>query len=254
MNDMIHEQSGPLGYFEHFFREARIPSKGILIAYFVVFLITPLYGLPESQGQVRFLSGSIVAILATVQVLALITLMIFNRRHEHAQLKVTGKYIFLTILIIFILFALSFTVTIFFGNVPSWALRGMTSVAMTFPLLLVVSVLVQSIIFMGRTNRIPRLPIFLAFVMIFLLIYTFGTFYFINGLIARANGVPLNFADSLYASGLAFTSLGFIDAFPVGFGKVLAIFESISGYITIALITTIFLQTTLGMRNSEKDA
>jgi len=251
MNDTIHEQTGPLGYFEHFFTEAHIPSRIILIAYFVVFLITPLYGLPESKEQVRFISGTIVAVLATVQVLALIVLAIFNRIHEHSPLKATGRYIFLTILIILLLFMFSFTVTLFIGNVPFWALRVTTSIAMTIPLLLVVIVLVQSIIFMGRTKRIPRLPIFLAFVMIFLLIYTFGTFYFINGLIAKADGVPVNFADSLYASGLAFTSLGFYDSFPVGFGRVLAIFESISGYVTIALITTIFLQAVLGQRKSE---
>jgi hypothetical protein len=251
MNGPLHEQTGPLGYFEHFFTEAHFPSRVILLGYFIVFLITPLYGLPESQEQVKFISGSIVTILATVQVLALIALAIYNRRHAHSQFQVTGRYIFLTILIIFLLFMFSFTITLFIGNVPFWVLRVTTSIAMTIPLLLVVLVLVQSIIFMGRTKRIPRLPILLAFVMIFLLIYSFGTFYFINGLIIRADGMQVSFADSLYVSGLAFTSLGFYDAFPIGVGKVLAILESVSGYITIALITTIFLQMVFGQRNSE---
>jgi hypothetical protein len=250
MNGINLGRFDPLGYFEHFFREASIPLKAIIIAYFVVFLLTPLYGLPENEQQVQGLSALVVIVLAAVQVLALLALRRFSRK-EPSRLSATGKKLFLVILIIFLLFVISFMLTIFIGGLPFWALRAMTSVAMTIPLLLVVFLVVQSIVLMGKTSTIPRLPIMLAFLMIFLLIYTFGTFYFINGLIVRPDGAPVNFEDSLYASGLAFTSLGFIDSHPVGFGKVLAIVESISGYITIALITTIFFQIIMGQRNKE---
>ena len=247
MNGTGSEQLGPLGYFELFFRQAGPLSRVILIAYFAVFLLTPLYGLPHDEQTVPQHSIAVVTALAMVQVLALSVIIKFNRRIP-SQLQGTGRNLFLVIFTIFLLFALSFILTLFILDVPSWALRAMTSLAMTIPLILVIFVMVQSIISMGRANRAPRLPILLAFVMIFLLICTFGTFYFINGLLVRTDAMPVTFEDSLFASGPAFTSLGFMGADPVGFGEMLAIFESVSGYITIALITTIFFQIVLGER------
>ena len=42
-------------------------------------------------------------------------------------------------------------------------------------------------------------------------------------------------------SGLTFTSLGFYDLMPVGWGKLLAVAESITGFVIMSLLVAIFI-------------
>jgi hypothetical protein len=134
-----------------------------------------------------------------------------------------------------------------FGTVPSWMLRVMTSLAMVVPLSLVVVVQVESVVEKGAEGP-DRLPFLLAMILVGLIIYTFATFFYINGLIEKTNGGVLSFADALYQSGLAFTTLGFPEVLPIGAGKALIVFEAISGYIILSLLTAIFLQYVLRPR------
>jgi hypothetical protein len=58
----------------------------------------------------------------------------------------------------------------------------------------------------------------------------------------------VSFVDSLYVSGLSFTTLGYTDVLPVGVGKSLAIFEAISGYLVLGLIAAIFIENVIQSR------
>lgn len=93
--------------------------------------------------------------------------------------------------------------------------------------------------FMGVLSRLiwcygesPFRTVFAAVIMIFCcaLIYTF------SGLLAFEGQVgPVNFWDALYFSGVTFTTLGYGDYTPVGWVRLLALFECLSGFIMVPL-------------------
>jgi len=241
-----------LDYFSFFFRYARVPSRIILIAYFVVFLITPIYGRVGETSFEQLGSALLVAVLAVVQVLTILVIFGFRRRLPD-NLRRAGWRTLVIIAVPFVLFLLSSSIAIPIAPEYHRFLQIIFSVAMVVPLAVVVVVLVESVIRTPLVREGARLPMGLAAVTIFLVIYTFGAVYFINGMIVTSAGQAADFTEALYASGLAFTSLGFTDVMPVGIGKPLSIIESIAGYVTIALITTILVRIVLTGRMSEDD-
>ena len=227
-------------YFQYFFKDGWLPWRVVLIAYFSLFLIIPLYGHPNSTNPET--NSALVSLTQNVVlVLSLVAVAETNRRVD-PKLRRSGRWVLLLVAVPMILISLSSFSTLAFGSVPRWILRAMSSLALIVPLLIVIAVLVESIIRTRYGARIPRLPLLLAFVSIFLIMYTFATFYFINGLLEGPGGIPADFADALYTSGLALTTMGFTTIEPIGVGRLLAVFESVSGSFILSLLTAIFIQ------------
>jgi hypothetical protein len=241
MSEKETESENLLAYFRRFFSDAPRPWRVVIIAYFVIFLFTPLYGLPTEGGNEPASSGLLAFSIIVVLVLSLIAVILFNLSVSQRGLRRAGRVALFMMATPLIVIVVSALLALVLGTVPAWVLRAMTSVAMVVPLSLVVVVQVESVVERGsRANT--RLPFLLAMVSVFLIIYTFATFYYLNGLIMKTTGGALSFADALYESGLAFTTLGLSEALPIGFGKALIVFESISGFLVLSLLTAIFLQ------------
>ncbi len=92
-----------------------------------------------------------------------------------------------------------------------------------------------------------------------MIMYTFATVYYVNGLLTWAptstggSGLvqmSVSFEDAMYYSGLIFTTLGSSEIVPVGFGKSVTVFESISGYIVLGFLTAVFIQAIISKRGT----
>ena len=123
--------------------------------------------------------------------------------------------------------------------------------------MLVITLLVESVIRRGIVQSDSRVPLGLVFLTILLIMYTFATIYFVNGLLVKsdiptssATLVPVNFEDALYFSGQIFTTLGSTEIFPVGIGKAVMLFESVSGYLVLGFLTAIFIQAIISAREN----
>jgi hypothetical protein len=132
-------------------------------------------------------------------------------------------------------------------QVPGWFNNLLISVRVVIPLGFVILILAESI-FQVRSDKSLVIPFLMILVTDFLIIYIFGAIYFINGLVVTNSGDPGGFADALYVSGQAFTTLGFSTAQPTGVGQVLVIFEALAGFLILSLLTALFLQTIFSRR------
>jgi hypothetical protein len=243
--ESIEDQKGFLAYLRLYFGTAPFPSRAFLFAYFAVFLITPVLGEPEPSGDNMWNSVAVVVGLSAVLVLSSISVFHFNRGLK-SEVRKTGRLIAMMIVVPTVVFLLSTLISIVTADAVISLTRAAVSFVVVVPLVIVILVLGESIL-TGRDGS-RRFPIFLAFLAIFLIIYSFGTIFFINGLLANPNGDPVSFIDSLYVSGLSFTTLGYTDVLPVGVGKSLAIFEAISGYMVLGLIAAIFIENVIQSR------
>jgi hypothetical protein len=210
-----------------------------------VFLITPILGQPGPGSTNIWNSIAVVVGLSVVLVFSSISIFLFNRGLE-GEVRKTGRIIALLASVPTAIFLLSTAISIITADAVISLTRAAVSFVVVVPLVIVIFVLGESILTGHDGSR--RFPILLAFVVIFLIIYTFGTIFFINGLLANSNGDPVSFVDSLYVSGLSFTTLGYSDILPVGLGKSLAIFEAISGYLVLGLIAAIFIENVIQSR------
>jgi Ion channel len=250
--------NGIYDYFVRFFSEARRPSKTVMFAFFAVFLIVPLLGEPSRGSAGQLESGVVFIGLNVVFYLTGIAVMRFNRDLDDARLRREGRGVLLVILVPITLYTLSAALTALLGNEVLSLLRATSSMVIVVPLLLVITVLVESVIRRGVTQSGSRVPLGLVFLTIFLMMYTFATIYFVNGLLVKtdatsivqghANLVAVNFEDALYFSGLIFTTLGSTDIFPVGPGKGVMLFESVTGYLVLGFLTAIFIQAIITAR------
>ncbi|MCX6650955.1 MAG: ion channel [Methanomassiliicoccales archaeon] len=91
----------------------------------------------------------------------------------------------------------------------------------------------------------------MIFLTIVLIIYTFATVYYVNGLLEKADPagdflstsvINVSFEDSMYYSGLIFTTLGSSEIIPIGIGQGVTLFESVTGYLVLGFLTAIFIQ------------
>jgi hypothetical protein len=230
-----------LGYFQLFMKNCNFPSKLILISFFIVTLITPLYGKPPAEGGEGYVTTSISVIIFSVQAVSIFVLFMFNRRLPDSYVK-TGRVAVYLIAIPVVLMLIA-TVLAGFDQIlfDQYLNRVLASLAIAIPLIIVVILLMQSIL-QENSQKVSYLPAILIFGTLFLLIYTFATVLYINGLVVNLNDDPGSFFDALYVSGQAFSTLGFSSSQPIGIGEALVVFEALCGYIVLSLLTAVFLQ------------
>jgi hypothetical protein len=218
-------------------------------AFFLVFLIVPLLGGPENSSAVQLETGLVfVALNITFYLTALVVLAFNNALDE--DMRRGGRTIVALIVVPITAFLLLTVSTALLGNEIVPVLRAAASVVVIVPLLLVIALLVESVLRRGNTWPSPKVPLVLTFLTIFLIMYTFATAYFVNGLLDGND--PITFEDAFYFSGLVFTTMGYDSIMPVGLGKGIVLFESISGYIVVGLLTAIFIQTIMSNRAGER--
>jgi hypothetical protein len=235
------ERPSLLGYFQLFMKNCNLPSKLVLISFFIVTLITPLYGKPPTEGGEGYVTTSIGAIIFSVQAISIFVLYMFNRGLPDPYIKMGRYAIYLIALPVVLMLFATMLAGLDINVIDQYLNRVLASLAITIPLLIVVILLVQSVLQENR-KKISYLPALFIFSTFFLIIYTFATVFFINGFVLNEDGNPGNFFDALYVSGQAFTTLGFSTAQPNGIGESLAVFEALCGYIVLSLLTAVFLQ------------
>jgi hypothetical protein len=235
------ERPSLLGYFRLFMKNCNLPSKVVLISFFIVTLITPLYGKPPTEGGEGYATTSIGFIIFTVQAGSILVLFMFNRSLPDNYVKTGRNAIYLIALPVVLMLMASIFAAFDLNIFDRYLNRVLASLAITVPLLIVVVLLVQSVL-QDKKEKVSYLPALLIFSTFILIIYTFATVFFINGYVLNADGHPGNFFDALYVSGQAFTTLGFSTAQPSGIGEGLAVFEALCGYIVLSLLTAVFLQ------------
>ena len=222
-------------------KTSNLPSKLILVSFFIVTLITPLYGKPPSEGGEGYVTTTVGLIIFSVQAVSIFVLHLFNRTLPDPYTR-TGRLATYLIALPVVLMLISSMMTgidlnVFYEHLN----RVMASMAIAIPLLIVVVLLVESVL---RENhqRISYLPAVLMFGTFFLVIYTFATVLYINGLVVNVDGQTGSFFNALYVSGQAFSTLGFSSAQPTGAGEALVVFEALCGYVVLSLLTAVFLQ------------
>ncbi len=228
-------------YFRLFFTHAPKTSRAVMGGFFLAFMIVPLLGGPENSSAARLETGLVFVILNIAFYLTALVILAFNRTLDE-DMRRTGRTIVLLIVLPITAFFLLTASTALLGNEIDPVLRASASLVVIVPLLLVIALLVESVLRRGSSRSSPKVPLVLVFLTIFLIIYTFATIYFVNGLL-DSNGGPITFDDAFYFSGLVFTTLGYDIIVPMGIGKGIVLFESISGYMALGLLTAIFIQT-----------
>jgi hypothetical protein len=254
----IYSTRGVYDYFFKFFGEAGLPAKLVFAAFFLVFLIVPILGGPSSANAKSLESGLVFFGLNFVFYLTAAVLYRFNQGLNDPRLEHSGKVIMAMIVVPISIYSFLAVFSAVLGSEVISVLRVSSSVVIIIPLVLVISLLVESVIRRGISQSHSRVPLVLVFVTILLIMYTFAIIFFVNGLLVKTSTptgttlVPVDFEDAFFFSGLIFTTLGSSDIFAIGVGKGLMLFESVSGYLVLGFLTAIFIQAIITARESDR--
>jgi hypothetical protein len=254
----IYSTRGVYDYFFKFFGEANLPSKLVFTAFFLVFLIVPILGGPSSVNAKSLESGLVFFGLNLVFYLTAAVLFRFNQRLTDPRLVHSGKVVLAMIVVPISIYSFLALFSAVLGSEVVSVLRVTSSVVIIIPLVLVISLLVESVIRRGIAQSHSRVPLVLVLVTILLIMFTFAIVYFVNGLLVKTvtptgtELVPVNFEDALFFSGLIFTTLGSSDIFAVGVGKGVMLFESVAGYLSLGFLSAIFIQAIISAREGDR--
>lgn len=216
-------------------------------SFFLVFLIVPLLGGPEKSSAAQLDSGLVFIVLNIAFYLTALVVLAFNRTLDE-DMRRTGRSIALLLLLPITAFFLLTSSAALLGNEIDLVLPASASSVVIVPLLLVIVLLVESVLRRGGAWSSPKVPLVLVFLTIFLIMYTFATIYFVNGLLTDGSGDPITFGDTFYFSGQIFTTMGSGAIEPTGVAEGIVLFEAISGYMVLGLLAAIFIQTIMSSR------
>lgn len=244
------KNSNLLEYFQTYLRTVGPTQRIVLVAYFAIMLIVPLYRVTSTSVDLAGNGGLVVLVVLAVQALFVYGVHRFNRTCSE-DCRPMGKSTFRMVALPVVLLAIAcFITVVLHDEVPTWFTQILISVSIVIPLGLVIIILAESI-FQIRPNESLIIPFLMILVTDFLIIYVFGAVYFINDLVVTNDGSLGEFIDALYVSGQAFTTLGFSTAQPTGIGQLLVIFEALAGFLILSLLTALFLQTIFSRRPAQ---
>ncbi|HNU36574.1 MAG TPA: ion channel, partial [Methanomassiliicoccales archaeon] len=241
-----YSSSGIYDFFVKLAHGSNYPAMFIMIAFFSIFLIVPLLGGPNKSTTGELESATVFSGLTIMFGLMIFVVYLAMRREADPRLKKAGQGICISISIPIILYSMTILTTLLTGNEVIAVLRATSSMVILVPLLLIVIMLVESVIRQGIVQKGSKVPLGLVLLTIVLIMYTFATVYYVNGLLTWAPAstggsgpilASVSFEDAMYYSGLIFTTLGSSEIVPVGIGKSVTVFESISGYIVLGFLT-----------------
>jgi hypothetical protein len=236
------QDPGAIGYFHNFLTKAPWPFRLVLGVFFVFFLILPFVSGPETLGvhpNTTFLNAGFLLIIF---LLTLGSMYYYNRRLAGVERK-TADMIMKLAAAPLVLYAIVAIIAVASRKSLGEAVNMTSTVLTILPVLLIIVMLLQLILSRGRYMHMQVGGLYLVgayFLAVFLMIYTFGSAYWLNGWY-DAGTQNVNFLDLLYMSGLDFSTLGFVGLQPVGPGKALAIIEAVSSYFLMALMAASFL-------------
>lgn len=254
-----YSSSGIYDFFVKLAHGSNYPAMFIMIAFFSIFLIVPLLGGPNKSTTGELESDTVFSGLTIMFGLMIFVVYLAMRREADPRLKKAGQGICISISIPIILYSMTILTTLLTGNEVIAVLRATSSMVILVPLLLIVIMLVESVIRQGIVQKGSKVPLGLVLLTIVLIMYTFATVYYVNGLLTWAPAstggsgpilASVSFEDAMYYSGLIFTTLGSSEIVPVGIGKSVTVFESISGYIVLGFLTAVFIQAIISKRGT----
>ena len=181
---------------------------------------------------------------------AAVTILFFIRTAPD-DIRITGKRIAIIVLISTMVLLVSTVTMVFLGSEMSVWLRASASMVIAVPLVFFAAALVGLILKQEVSRNGALVPLILTFTVIFTIIYIFASIYYVNGLIYVTSGGAVTFSDSLYFSGMVFTTLGDPIIYAHGIGQFLTVFEAICGFMVIGLMTAIIVQAAIS--TSRKD-
>jgi hypothetical protein len=237
------QDPGTIGYFHNFLTRAPWPCRLVLGIFFVFFLILPFVSGPETLGihpNSTFLNAGFLLI---IYLLTLASMYYYNRRLAGVERKAADMLMKLSAapLVLYVVVAI---IAVASRKSLGEAVNMTSTVLTILPVLLIIVMLLQLILSRGRYMHMQVGGLYLVaayFLAVFLMIYTFGSAYWLNGWYDPGAQTNVNFLDLLYMSGLDFSTLGFVGLQPVGPGKALAIIEAVSSYFLMALMAASFL-------------
>lgn len=233
-------------YFYRFMTSAPWPSRLAMVAYFAMYLINPILGRPSPEQADAMLSGARFAILGTVLLLASVSVHLFNRKLTGEKQR-TGNIVFLILILPVLVSLIALALGALTEGLVAPVILASSSIHLIVPLTFMVIILVEGVIHYQSQEGESLLLIVLTFVSMLLMVYTFACLYYVNGLVAIVGSdMAPSFYDVFYFSGVTWTTLGYGDMVPVGLGKVLAVFESMFGWVLMSLMTAIFLRILTG--------
>ena len=234
------EPTSVYGYFTGFFVNAPLPSKLVLAAYFIFYLFTPLFANPYGEVS-EIISGLGLGVLSAVLLFAAIAILNYNR-NLYGKQRMIGMGVFIIMVSPLTILAVALLVGIMSGVHVVPVLRAASSALILIPLIFMVIILFEGVLHYHNRAREPLLLMAFAFISMFLMMYTFATIMFMNNLVIGPNGEFPHFYDVFYFSGVTWTTVGYGDFVPTGTGKLLAVFESMLGWVLMSLITAIFIR------------
>ncbi len=253
----IYSTSGIFDYFSLFFKVSDMPARSVIWGFFLVFLIVPIIGGPSRESVAWLESGIVFFGLNGVFYLTAAVLYRFNRKLTEDRLRQSGTVVLWMIIITISVYTASALLPIGLGSEVISVLRVSSSTVMVVPLVLVITLLVESVIRHGIAQSQSRVSLWLVLMTIFLVMYTFATIYFVNGFLVRTDvfadpptAMSVTFWDAMFFSGLIFTTLGSSDIFATGVGKGVMLFESVCGYMVLGFLSAIFIQALISAREA----
>lgn len=237
------QDPGAIGYFHNFLLKAPWPAKAVLVFFFVLCLLIPFISGPEELGIHPAKTTVSASMLMMIYLLTLLAMVLYNRKLTGGERR-TGALLLKISAAPLALYAMVLVLALL-NNSSLSQIVNLTSTALTLlPVVLIILMLLQLILSRGRYRQVQVGGGYLVlayFTAVFLVIFTFGTAYWLNAWFDPAGQVNVNFLDVLYMSGLDFSTLGFVSLVPRGPGMLLAIVEAVSSYFIMALMAASFL-------------
>ena len=237
------QDPGAIGYFHNYLLKASWPGKAVLAIFFVLCLLIPFISGPEELGIHPAKTTVSASMLLMIYLLTLLAMLLYNRKLSGAEHR-TGMLILKISAAPLGLYAVVMVVALLNNSSLSQIVNLTSTVLTVLPVVLIIMMLLQLILSRGRYQHMQVGGVYLVlayFAAVFLMIFTFGTAYWLNAWFDPAGQINVGFVDVLYMSGLDFSTLGFVSMVPRGPGTLLAIVEAVSSYFIMALMAASFL-------------
>jgi len=228
-------------FFNRFFHSAPLWSRAVLIAYFLMFFLSPLFGIDEANELVELIQGVGLGALDVVLFLAAFSIWHFNQSLEGDE-RGSGRLVFFMVISPLVLGIMAMLIGLWNTGLEVHMMRAASSFFIVIPLLFVLLTAFDSVIRCNNSESEELTLIFLAMSEVFITIYTFAVLFYLNDYVVDVMGDKPSFWGALYFSGVTFTTIGYGDILPVGMGGALAVVEALMGIVTMSLVTAIFIR------------
>ncbi len=218
-----------------------MPGRVFMGVYFVLFFLSPLFGIDELEEMQTLISGTGLGGLNVALIMAALSVYHFNAKLPSEERR-SGNMVFLLMLSPLLLGFVAGVYGTWLTGDPTTFVNLALSLYIIIPFMLVYIIAFDGVIRFTACKEQSQMLVYISIISLFISIYTFAAIFYLNDLVVDANGLGVTFGDAFYYSGVTFTTTGYGDFIPVGLGRYLAVMEALVGIVTMSLFTAVFIR------------